>query len=326
MKYVDLGKTGLKVSKICLGTMQFGWSVEKDESMKIMDRAWDLGINFFDTADIYSRWAENSYPGKTEEIIGEWLQRSGVRDDLILATKVRHPMSDKPNDQGLSRRHIRRSIDGSLQRLKTSWVDLYQTHAYDEAVPIETTLSALTELIHEGKVHYIGASNYAAWRIVESIHVAEKYGLEGYQTIQPYYSLVRRHRFEPDLQEVALKYGLGVIPYSPLAGGFLTGKYRRNEPLPQSARATNIQNRFFNDRGFLILETLEEVAKDKGVPIASLALSWVMHQPAITSPITGTTSVQQLEELVSAVEISLSGDELKRLNVVSDPQSNLIIP
>ncbi|MFV2016400.1 MAG: aldo/keto reductase, partial [Candidatus Heimdallarchaeota archaeon] len=189
MEYVSLGSAGMKVSPICLGTMQFGWTADEEASVQVMDKAWDLGINFFDTANIYTTWSEKSYGGKTEEIIGRWLKKSGVRDDLILATKVRGSMGKGPNDQGLSRRHIRKQLKDSLKRLQTKWVDLYQSHFFDEATPIKETLEVYTDLIHDGKVNYIGASNYPAWKLVESIFIAKENNLVSYQTMQPYYSL-----------------------------------------------------------------------------------------------------------------------------------------
>ncbi|MCE7733538.1 MAG: aldo/keto reductase [Candidatus Heimdallarchaeota archaeon] len=325
MEYVSLGSTGMKVSPICLGTMQFGWTADEKASIEVMDKAWDLGINFFDTANIYTTWSEKSYGGKTEEIIGRWLKKSGVRNDLILATKVRGSMGKRPNDQGLSRRHIHNQIRGSLKRLHTKWIDLYQSHFFDDTTPIKETLEVYTDLIRDGKVNYIGASNYPAWKLVESINVAQKYNLASYRTMQPYYSLARRLRYDDELREVCVKYNVGVIPYSPLAAGFLTGKYQPNQDLPVTDRASGIKNRFFNERGWKILATLEEICRDKGITTAQGALAWVMHRPGITSPIVGANSAEQLEETVQAVEVKFTENELGQLEAVSSIESNLTI-
>ncbi|MDH5403491.1 MAG: aldo/keto reductase [Candidatus Heimdallarchaeota archaeon] len=325
MKYVNLGTTGMKVSPFCLGTMQFGWTADEKASFEVMNRAWDAGINFFDTADIYTRWSDKSYSGKTEEIIGRWLKDTGNREDLILATKLRGQFTTKPNDSGLSKRHMMRQIKGSLNRLQTKWIDLYQSHSFDDQVPIKETLEGFSNLVSKGLVNAIGASNYPAWRLVEALHIAEKYNLPSYKSLQPYYSIARRHRFEPDLQEVCLQHNIAVIPYSPLSGGFLTGKYRRDQELPESDRANGVKTRFFNDRGFSILERVEELAKEKEVTIAQLSLAWNLHQPSITSPIIGANSVEQLDELLPALDIQLNQEELKRLDEVSNPETNYII-
>ncbi|OLS19006.1 MAG: L-glyceraldehyde 3-phosphate reductase [Candidatus Heimdallarchaeota archaeon LC_2] len=325
MDYKSLGNTGIKVSEICLGTMQFGWTADKTTSHQILDKAVELGINFIDTANLYSRWSDKSYAGKTEEIIGNWLKETGNRDDLILATKVKGQMGEGLNDQGLSRRHIHHQVKQSLKRLKTKWIDLYQSHSFDESTPIKETLEVYTDLIREGKVNYIGASNYPAWKLVEALHVSEKYNLAKYQSIQPYYSLARRLRYDDDLREVCVKYNVGVIPYSPLAAGFLTGKYKQDQELPQSDRATGIKNQFFNERGWAILEILENICSEKGITTAQGGLAWVMQRPGITSPIIGANTVEQLEETIKAVEITFTEDEMDQLNEVSSIESNLII-
>ncbi len=325
MEYKPLGETGIKVSQLCLGTMQFGWTADETISHQILDKAIELGINFIDTANIYTTWSDKSYGGKTEEIIGRWLKSSGNRDDLIIATKVRGQMGEGVNNVGLSRRHIRNQINASLKRLKTKWVDLYQSHFFDEATPIKETLEVYTDLVRDGKVNYIGASNYPAWKLVESLYVSEKYNLAKYQTIQPYYSLARRLRYDDELREVCLKYNIGVIPYSPLAAGFLTGKYKQDQVIPSSDRASGIQDRFFNERGWKILKVLEEVCTEKGITTAQGALAWVMQRPGITSPIIGANTVEQLEETVKAIKITFTQDEMDKLNEVSSVESNLII-
>ena len=322
MKYDYLGQTGLKVSRLCLGTMQFGWTTDEAASRAVLKKAYDSGLNFIDTANVYTRWSEKSYAGKSDEIIGRWLKESGNRDQIILATKVRGEMGTGVNDSGLSRRHIMMQIAGSLKRLQTSWVDLYQTHRTDENIPIRETLSALTDLVHDGKVHAIGCSNYPSRRLKESLWVADRYNLLPYQTLQPQYSLANRSHFEESLQAACKNYKLAVIPYSPLGAGFLTGKYKRGQELPISDRAKSISDRFMNDRGYALLEVLGEISKAKGAPMAQIALAWLLSQETIVSPIIGANTVEQLEELLGAVDISLTAEELKRLTDVSAWKQN----
>lgn len=224
MEYRYLGRTGLKVSAICLGSMQFGWTADEATSLHILDIAWQNGVNFIDTADIYSRWAEGNPGGISEEIIGKWIKRSAIpRHQLILATKVRGRMGEAPNDEGLSRLHIMHSVEASLKRLQTDVIDLYQVHWFDAQTPIEETLRALDDLIHQGKIRYIGCSNYPAWRLMQALWISDRLNLHTFVSVQPHYNLVHRAEFESELSEVCAWYGLGVIPYSPLAGGFLIG-------------------------------------------------------------------------------------------------------
>jgi aryl-alcohol dehydrogenase-like predicted oxidoreductase len=238
MEYRKLGRTGLKVSELCLGTMQFGWTTDEPTSREVMDSFTEAGGNFIDTADIYTNWAGDlSYGGKTEEIIGRWLTDKGVRQDIVLATKVRGRMWEGPNGEGLSRTHIIRACEDSLRRLQTDYIDLYQCHWADLDTPIEETLSALDDLVHAGKVRYIGASNFPAWRLMEAVSTSQKHGYARFDCYQPEYSLMERQLFEYEAMPFCKHYQLGVIPYSPLAGGFLTGKYRRDSPQPESARA-----------------------------------------------------------------------------------------
>ncbi|VAW43504.1 Aldo/keto reductase, partial [hydrothermal vent metagenome] len=255
MEYRRLGRTGLKVSTICLGTMQFGWSAAAATGHAIMSRAVELGCNFIDTADIYSRWVEGNDGGVSEQIIGDWLAAGNVRrEDIVLATKVRGQMGDGPNDQGLSRLHIMNSVENSLRRLQTDYIDLYQVHYPDAETPLDETLSALTDLLRAGKVRYIGCSNYPAWLLAKSLWVSDVQNLARFDSLQPHYSLVYRAEFERELQPLCLDQGVGVIPYSPLAGGFLTGKYRRDSPLPDSKRAEGVQNRYMNEQGFTAVD------------------------------------------------------------------------
>ncbi len=318
MEYKRLGTTGIKISKFVLGTMQMGWRVEEEESFKIMDKAIDLGINCFDSADIYSYWSDNSYPGKTETIIGKWLKDRGTRDNLILATKLRGAMSDDINDRGLSRRHIHQAITGSLKRLQTDWIDLYQIHSFDNDVPVEETLQTLNLLVESGTVNYIGASNIHPWMLVESFWVSEQKGYARFETVQPPYSIVRRMLVEHQMFHVIKKYGLGVIPYSPLAGGFLTERYSRDGPKPDTPRSEGAEKRYFTDKRWKIHETVREIAEAKEVKMTQVAIAWILTKDFITAPIIGANSVEQLEENFGALEVKLDEDEIKRLDEVSD--------
>lgn len=315
MEYRYLGRTGLQVSTICMGTMQFGWSTEEAAAHKIMSRAVDLGCNFIDTADVYSRWVEGNPGGVAEEIIGNWLQKSDVRrEDVIVATKVRGAMSDDPNDQGLSRHHIMNAVEASLRRLQTDYIDLYQMHYYDQHTPLQETLRALDDLVRAGKVRYVGVSNYPAWRLMKSLWVSDVNGFVRFDSLQPHYNLVHRAEFERELQPLCLDQGLGVIPYSPLGGGFLTGKYRRDEPLPASDRAEGIKRRYMNDQGFDAVEKLEEIGGGHGATVAQTAIAWVLANPAVTSAIIGANSVEQLEDTLKGAEIDLSEEEKEALD------------
>ncbi|HSJ59423.1 MAG TPA: aldo/keto reductase, partial [Anaerolineae bacterium] len=246
MEYRRLGHTGLRVSELALGTMQFGWSADEETSCAVMDAYLGAGGNLIDTADVYSRWAEGNPGGVSEEIIGRWMTSRGNRQDVVLATKVRGRMWEGPNGEGLSRAHIMRAVEESLRRLQTDYIDLYQTHAYDENTPIEETLRALDDLVRAGKVRYVGCSNYPAWRLMEALWVSDLYGTTSFVSIQPHYNLVHRAEFERELADVVEEYDIGVIPYSPLQGGFLTGKYERDRPLPDSKRAERIQKSYFS--------------------------------------------------------------------------------
>lgn len=323
MEYRSLGKTGLKVSALCLGTMQFGWTADEELSFKILDAAWEAGINFLDTADIYSRWVEGNPGGVSEAIIGKWLKRSAIpRHQVIIATKVRGRMGDGPNDEGLSRAHIFQAVEASLLRLGTDYIDLYQTHWYDANVPIEETLGALDDLVHAGKVRYIGCSNYPAWRLTESLWVSRLSGLASYASLQPHYNLVHRQEFEQELAEVCQVYGIGVIPYSPLAGGFLTGKYRRDQT-PESVRLRGVQ-RYFTERNWQLLEIMEEIGRRHGeaqsgqpATLSAVALAWLLAKPVITSPIIGANTLEQLWDNLQAVGLQLPAEEVERLDQAS---------
>ena len=319
MEYRRLGRTGLKVSELCLGTMQFGWTADENISHQILSAAFDAGINFIDTADIYSRWAEGNPGGVSETILGNWIKKSNIpRDQIVLATKVRGQMGAGPNDQGLSRVHILNAVDASLRRLGTDYIDLYQTHWFDDETPIDETLSTLDDLVRQGKVRYIGASNLPAWRLMSALWTSDKFCLARYDSLQPHYNILRRDEFERELAEVCQTYGLGVIPYSPLAAGFLTGKYQKDQPLPESDRAAGAKRRYFNERGWTILGMVEAVAKERGKSVSQIALAWLLTNSVITSPIIGPRTLDQLTDNLGAAGLRLTDGEMDRLNQVSE--------
>ncbi|MDT8305219.1 MAG: aldo/keto reductase [Anaerolineae bacterium] len=318
MEYRQLGRTGLKVSTICLGTMQFGWSTDEPEAHEIISRAVELGCNFLDTADVYSRWVEGNPGGVAETIIGNWLQETGVRrEDLIIATKVRGKMSDDINDQGLSRHHIMNAVENSLRRLQTDYIDLYQLHAFDRETPQEETLRALDDLVHQGKVRYVGVSNYPAWRLAKALWISDVRNLVRFESLQPHYNLMHRAEFERELQPLCLDQGIGVIPYSPLGGGFLTGKYRRDAPLPESDRADTVQRRYMNEQGFDAVDKLEEIGQAYGATVAQTAIAWVLANPAVDSAIIGANSISQLEDTMKGAGVALSAEEKEALDAIT---------
>lgn len=308
MEYARLGSTGMKVSRICLGTMSFGntaeWMIEIEAAKPIVKRALDLGINFFDTANVYSN-------GRSEEIVGELLKP--VRDDIVLATKVRSKIGQGVNDSGLSRLHIMREAEKSLKRLQTDRIDLYQIHRWDYETPIEETLTSLDDLVHSGKVRYIGASSMFAWQFAKSLYTSDLRDLTRFVSMQNHYSLVYREE-EREMLPLCRDQGIGTIPFSPLARGFLSGKYKRGDA-PSTARYRSDQllpERFFRPEDFDVVERTEEIAKEKGVTPSEVALSWLLHK-GITSPIIGATKVQHIEDAVSSVELKLTDDDMKRL-------------
>ncbi len=317
MEYCNLGKTGLKVSPLCMGTMQFGWTADEPTSHEVLSKANDEGVNFIDTADVYSRWVEGNPGGVAESIIGRWWKQAKVsRDQLVIATKVRGPMGPGPNNQGLSRVHIMQAVEDSLRRLQTDYIDLYQTHSPDPLTPIEETLRAMDDLVHQGKVRYIGCSNYKAWQLMEALWVSDKYDLVRYDSLQPHYSLVNRAEFERELEDVCWGYDIGVIPYSPLGGGFLTGKYRRDNTDVDSARAGGA-SRYFTEQNWQLLDAMTESAKYHNVSVSAVALAWMMSNPVVTSPIIGPRNLDQLEENLQALTLTLEETELQRLDELS---------
>lgn len=317
MEYRQLGRTGLKVSVLCLGCMMFGGKTGPEDSYDIIDRAIDAGINFLDTANVYSR-------GRSEEVTGAALKRNGTRQRIVLATKVHGTMDDNdPNMQGNSRRHIIEQCDASLKRLQTDYIDLYQIHRPRPEIAIDETLRALDDLIRAGKVRYIGTSTFAAWQLIESLWASKELGLNRFVCEQPPYNLLDR-RIERELIPMAQTYGIGLIPWSPIAGGLLSGKYRRNDPPPAEARYANVQGnpimeRRFNDRIFDVIEGLEPLVKEKGSTPAQFALAWVAQQPGVTSPIIGPRTIEQLEDNLGALNVTITTEDRARIDQIIPP-------
>lgn len=321
MEHRNLGKTGLTVTPLCLGTMQFGWTADEETSIKILTRAAERGINFIDTADVYSRWVAGNPGGVAEGIIGKWLGMGIVRrDQIVLATKVRGRMGEGPNEQGLSRLHIKEAVKDSLRRLGTDYIDVYQTHSVDPETPIDETLRALDDLVHQGVVRYLGCSNYPAWRLMQALWSSNRMGLEGFVCLQPEYSLLARQQYEQELEQVCQTYGLGVIPYSPLARGFLTGKYRKDEPPPADGRlagSPRLEEYAREEQVWQVLASLEELGRKHAASLSQLALAWLLQRPTVTSPIIGPRSLEQLDDNLGALEVLLEPQEVAELDQVS---------
>jgi aryl-alcohol dehydrogenase-like predicted oxidoreductase len=320
MRYRQLGASGLRVSVLTMGTMTFGGTggfasvgaTDLDGARRQLDRCLEAGVNLVDTADVYSG-------GLSEEIVGQALE--GRRDDVLLATKARMPMGDGPNDAGLSRHHLVRSCEASLRRLRTDHIDLYQVHEWDGQTPLEETLRALDDLVHAGKVRYVGCSNYAGWQLMKALGIAERQGLARFVSQQIHYTLQAREA-EYELLPISLDQGLGVLVWSPLAGGLLSGKYRRGEPGPaQSRLLSGWDEPPVRDQDLLydIVEVVVEVAKDRGVSPAQVALAWLLERPAVTSLVIGARTEEQLADNLGAADLSLTGEELARLEEVSRP-------
>ncbi len=313
MEYRLLGLTELNVSALCLGTMQFGWTADEALSLHILNIAYEAGINFFDTADIYSRWADGNPGGVSESILGKWWKENNLRrEKIVLATKVRGNMGGGPGDEGLSRAHIIKSVENSLRRLQTDYIDLYQAHWPDDNTPIEVTLRAFDELVKQGKVRYIGASNFAAWQLMQALWTSDREHLPRFDSLQPHYNLVHRAEFERELAAVCEAYKIGIIPYSPLAGGFLTGKYRRNL-LPSSARAGGAK-RYFTEKNWALLDRMDILAKEKNANLTQLALAWLLANPLVTSPIIGANTPEQLKDGLGALQVRLTPAEKESLD------------
>jgi aryl-alcohol dehydrogenase-like predicted oxidoreductase len=296
-----------------LGGNVFGWTIDQPSSLKILDAFVDAGLNFIDTADIYSTWVPGHIGGESETIIGNWLKQSGKRSKIVLATKVGMQM---PAGKGLKKDYILKAVEDSLRRLQTDHIDLYQSHEDDPATPLEETLGAYAQLIKEGKVRAIGGSNYSADRLAEALKVSRQHGFPSYQSLQPKYNLCERADYESQLEPLVLKEGLGVIPYYALASGFLTGKYRSESDLGKSARGAGVK-KYLNDRGFRILAALDEAAKAHHSTPGKVALAWLIARPSIIAPIASATSLEQLRDLVDATNLKLDQAAIESLNQAS---------
>ena len=310
-----LGRSGLEVSPLCLGGNVFGWTADEQASFKVLDAFVAAGMNFIDTADVYSRWAPGHEGGESEAILGRWMKQRRNRGAVVIATKVGGDMGAR--GKGLSRAHIVRSVDASLARLETDYIDLYQSHLDDETVALEETLGTYADLIARGKIRAIGASNYSAERLNEALEVNRRHGLPRYESLQPLYNLYDRAGYEAALEPVCRDNGIGVIGYSSLGGGFLTGKYRTDADVTKSARGQGVKRKFFNDRGFAILAALDGVAKEQQSTPAAVALAWLLARPVVTAPIASATTVEQLGELIAATRLTLSPASIARLNQAS---------
>lgn len=322
MEYRRLGTTGMKVSPLCLGTMTYGspkwreWVLDEQASRPFIEKALDAGINFFDTADMYSL-------GESERVVGKALIDYVRRDDVVIATKVYHPMSDRPNDRGLSRKHIMKSIDGSLQRLGTDHVDLYQIHRWDYDTPIEETMEALHDVVKAGKARYIGASSMFAWQFAKAQHVAERNGWTRFATMQPMYNLIYREE-EREMFPLCRDQGVGVIPWSPLARGVLAGKTTQGEGGESTRSRTDENTRKWQLGGGIdtpVIEALRELANRRGLPMARIALAWVAANPVVTAPIVGASKERHLDDAIAALDITLSPEEMELLEAAYVPHA-----
>src|SRR5579875_308859 len=321
MKTRQMGRTGLKVSEICLGTMTFGLQCDEATSAAIMDTAVEGGVDFFDTSDAYPIGGDLTTVGRTEEIIGRWLK--GRRQQIVLATKCFAATGKGPNQAGLSRKHIFEAVEASLRRLQTDYIDLYQTHFPDPAVPIDETMRALDDLVHQGKVRYLGCSNYSAWMLANALWTADKHDLARYDCVQPRYNLLFRE-IEHELLPLCRFHGVGVIAYNPLAGGFLSGKYKPDAPPPSNARfgflsgrTRNIYHgRYWHQEQFAAVERLKEFFAARNRSLVQAAIAWVLAQPGITSAIVGASSAAQLRQSLPAAEITLDAEEMEACNDV----------
>jgi aryl-alcohol dehydrogenase-like predicted oxidoreductase len=314
MKKRQLGHSGIEVPTLCFGGNVFGWTADEQRSFELLDALLESGLNFVDTADVYSHWAPGNHGGESETIIGNWFKARGNRSKVILATKVGSSMGE--GKKGLSKTYIRTAVEDSLKRLQTDYIDLYQSHRDDDSTPQADTLGIYAELIQEGKVRAIGASNFSAERLESALEVSRKHNLPRYETLQPEYNLYDRGGYESSLEAVCVKHGLGVIPYFSLASGFLSGKYHSAEEAASVPRAGMLK-KYFNERGMRILESLDKVAHELKAKPAQVALAWLMARPSITAPIASATKVEQLKELVEATRLDLPASAIEKLNQVS---------
>jgi aryl-alcohol dehydrogenase-like predicted oxidoreductase len=307
MEKRQLGASDLHVYPITFGGNVFGWTIDQKTSFEILDAFTGAGFNFIDTADVYSRWKTGNKGGESEVIIGNWLKKNNNRDSVIIATKVGSDMGD--GKKGLKKKYILQAAEDSLKRLQTDYIDLYQTHFDDEGTPVQETLEAYDQLIKEGKVRYIGASNMSPERLKESLEVAALNSLPQYQTFQPHYNLYEREPFENGLEPLCLGNSLGVINYYSLASGFLTGKYRSKDDLGQSPRGGGVE-KYLDDRGFKILAALDNVAEKYSTTPATVALAWLIHRPSVTAPIVSATSLKQLQDIIAAPDLPITAPEI----------------
>jgi aryl-alcohol dehydrogenase-like predicted oxidoreductase len=314
MEKRQLGHSGIEVPALCFGGNVFGWTADEARSFELLDALLAGGLNFVDTADSYSTWVPGHLGGESETIIGNWFKARGNRSKVVLATKVGSPMGE--GKKGLSKNYIRQAVEDSLKRLQTDYIDLYQSHRDDDSTPQVDTLGIYADLMKEGKVRAIGASNFTPERVESSLEVSRKHNLPRYETLQPEYNLYDRGGYEYKLEGVCVKHGLGVIPYFSLASGFLSGKYRSAEEAASRPRAGMLK-KYFNERGMRILESLDEVARELKAKPAQVALAWMMARPSITAPIASATTVEQLQELVAATRLDLPVGAIEKLNQAS---------
>ena len=315
MQFRNLGRSGLQVAPLCLGGNVFGWTATEAASFAVLDALVEAGLNFVDTADVYSVWVPGHRGGESETVIGNWLKRGARREDLVIATKVGMPMA--PDRQGLSAAHIVRSAEDSLRRLQTDHIDLYFSHSDDASVAFEETLGAYQKLIAAGKVRAIGASNHTAARLAEALEVSRRTGLPRYEVLQPHYNLYARADYESALEPLCLERHLGVVSYFALASGFLSGKYRTPADAAKSARGAGVVAKFLNQRGLRILAALDDVGRRYGASPASVALAWQIARPSITAPIASATTAAQLQELLVATQLALDAAAIEQLNTAS---------
>lgn len=315
LEHRQLGRSGIQVPVLTFGGNVFGWTIDEQTSFSLLDALVEKGLNFIDTADVYSRWAPGNKGGESEVIIGNWLKKSGKRDQIVLATKVGMDLGD--GKTGLAPAYIRQAVDASLKRLQTDYIDLYQAHRDDADTPLQETLAAFDALIKEGKVRAIGASNYADDRLREALKISADNGLARYETLQPEYNLYDRAGYESGLEQVAVEHGLGVINYYSLASGFLSGKYRSKEDAAKSARGQGVVEKYLNDRGLKIVNALVQIADARHASPAQVALAWQIARPSVTAPIVSATSLTQVDELAKAAVLKLKDDDLRLLSEVS---------
>jgi aryl-alcohol dehydrogenase-like predicted oxidoreductase len=314
VKKRKLGKSGLEVAPLALGGNVFGWTADEAMSFKLLDAFVANGFNLIDTANNYSRWVPGHQGGESETIMGKWLKQRGVRDKVIIATKVGMEMG--ADQKGLAKSYILKEVEQSLKRLQTDYIDLYQSHIDDEATPLEETLDTYAQLVKQGKVRAIGASNYGGERLAQALEVSAKHGYPSYQSLQPHYNLYERGDYESKLEPVCREKGIGVITYFSLARGFLTGKYRSDADLSKSPRGGGVKG-YFNERGFRILETLDRIAKERSSTPARVSLAWLIARPSVTAPIASATNLEQLSDLIEATKLELDRGSIEALNRAS---------